>query len=125
MTGSFHSKTFLGMALAASLMLPPAPASAELVSTDRLVTTAQTDSNRAELTALLARSDVRAQMTALGVNVDDAQRRVNLMTSAELAAVQSRLGTLPAGGVLGIVLGLIVIFFVLDLAGVTDIFPGV
>ncbi len=126
MIGSFNNKAILGLALAASLTLPPLPASAELVSTDQLVTTSQTDSRRAELTSLLARSDVRAQMTALGVNVENAQSRINLMTTSELAAVQSRLGTLPAGGgVLGIALTLILIFLLLDIAGVTDIFPGV
>jgi hypothetical protein len=121
-----NSKSFLCVALTAILAVVQAPASAGLIGTDQLVFQAQTELQRTELTTLLARSEVRAQMTRLGVNVDDALSRVNRMTDAELASLYSKLGTLPAGGdALGVVLTLILIFLILDIAGVTDIFPGV
>lgn len=124
MTGSFNSKAFLCLTVAALLTLVQTPALADLVSTDQLVADAQTDARRAEISALLARSEVRAQMTEMGVDVEDAQNRVNQMTGSELAAVHSRLGSLPAGGeALGIVLTVLLIFILLELAGVTDVFP--
>lgn len=122
----FSSKAFLTLALTSFLVLVQAPAFAELVSTNQLATKVQTDSKRAELTALLARSEVRAQMAELGVDANDATTRVDRMSDSEVTSVYSRLNALPAGGgALGIVLTLVLIFILLDVAGVTDVFPRI
>ncbi len=121
----FNGKTYKGIALATALSFA-SPVFADMVSTDQLAGQVQTESKRAELNALMARSDVKAQMIKLGVNMDDAQGRVARMSDAELASVYSKLDALPAGGDgLGIVLTVILIFILLELAGVTDIFPKI
>jgi TolA-binding protein len=100
-------------------------ASADMISTEQLVAEHRADSQRAELQAFFTRDDVRAQLIARGVDALDAERRVNNMNAAELSQLQARIDELPAGeGVLETVLFLLVIFMLLDIAGVTDIFPG-
>lgn len=103
-----------------------APASAEMVSTSQLASEVKTDATKAELTQLLAREDIAAKMLDMGVDQSEAQDRINSMTDSELTELHAGLESLPAGGdALGIVLTLLLIFLILDLAGVTNIFPGV
>ena len=103
-----------------------APAMADIVTTDQVLAESQADAKRAELSSLLDRSDVKQQLVNMGVDVDDAQKRIDSMTDSELAAVYDQMDVLPAGqDILGVVLGLIVNFMLLDLAGVTDVFPGI
>jgi hypothetical protein len=59
------------------------------------------------------------------VDAGDALQRVAAMSSAELASIAAKIDELPAGaGLLETALFLLVIFMLLDIAGVTDIFPG-
>ena len=62
----------------------------------------------------------------MGVDVSDAQQRIDSMTDSELAAFYERMDILPASeGALELVVAILLIFILLDVAGVTDIFPGV
>jgi len=76
-----------------------------------------------EVTAALARQDVRAELIALGVDPQQALERINMLSPAELAALDGQLEELPAGGsLLGILGILLVVLIVLDLVGVTNVF---
>ena len=83
------------------------------------------------LATLLQRADVRAKLTEYGVNPDEAAARVSSLTDAEVAQLSARIGDIPAGGdggvgtAIGILLLVLLIILVLDLTGVTDVFPGV
>ncbi len=100
--------------------------SADMISTDQLLAGQQADSQRAEVQAFFARDDVRAQLEARGVDALDAERRVSSMTPSELSLLHASIDELPAGeGILETVLFLLVIFMLLDIAGVTNIFPGI
>lgn len=102
------------------------PAFAAMISTDQLASEVQIDSQRVELTNLLARSDVRAQLVDLGVDVTAAQSRVDTMTSAELTKVSGLLDSLPAGsGGAGLVLTVLLILVILELVGAINIFPRI
>jgi hypothetical protein len=80
----------------------------------------------ARINQTLMRDDVRVQLEALGVNPRDALERVDALTSAELAQLQSHLDDLPAGGDVLAVLGVVlVVLLVLELLGVTNVFTGV
>src|SRR3569833_1295351 len=82
--------------------------------------------DRAQLLGALARDDVRAQLTALGVDPADAAARVANLSDEELLAMYSRMNELPAGGdVLGVVVFLFLVLLVTDILGFTDIFPFV
>lgn len=100
-------------------------APAGMVSTEQLTQQAQLDSQRLAVAHFLNRDDVQGQLMARGVDIADAEARVQNMTAAELSMLSAQIDELPAGeGVLETVLFLLVIFMLLDIAGVTDIFPG-
>ncbi|MBC53169.1 MAG: hypothetical protein CMQ34_04960 [Gammaproteobacteria bacterium] len=97
-----------------------------MVSSEQLTQQLQLDSQRSAIVQFLGRDDVQAQLMARGVDVADAALRVGNMTAAELSMLSAQIDELPAGeGVLETVLFLLVIFMLLDIAGVTDIFPGI
>ena len=97
-----------------------------MVSSEQLTQQLQLDSQRASITQFLSREDVQGQLMARGVDVADAETRVQNMTAAELSMLSAQIDDLPAGeGVLETVLLLLVIFMLLDIAGATDIFPGI
>ena len=45
------------------------------------------------------------------------------MTNAELEAFNSQLNDMPAGGVVGTIVTVLVVVAVLDLMGITDVYP--
>ena len=81
---------------------------------------------RDEIRTVIARDDIRSHLLDNGVSPDDINDRINTMTGSEVLAMHAQLDSLPSGeGFLGGVIAIIVIFILLDLAGVTDVFPGV
>lgn len=100
-------------------------APAGMVSTQQLVQESRVDQQRVQVNDFLSRADVQAQLEARGVDVASAKARIASLSPAELASLSAQIDQLPAGeGVLETVLFLLVIFMLLDIAGVTDIFPG-
>ena len=82
---------------------------------------------RARVDAFLQRADVAAQLESLGVDAAEARKRVAHLTNVEVAQIDARLDQLPAGGsffgvVAGILVLLILILFITDLLGYTDVF---
>lgn len=101
-----------------------APASG-MVSTQQLLQEVQLQHQRSTVSAFLDRAEVQSQLVARGVDVADAQARVASLGATELGSLAAQIDELPAGeGLLEAVLFLLVIFMLLDIAGVTDIFPG-
>lgn len=112
--------------VAFSLVGVQMPAMADIVSTEQIATEQRNEVQRDTVRSFLDRSDVQAQLEARGVDAADALQRVDSLTDAEIATLAEQIDTLPAGeGLLGLVIGLIVIFMLLDIAGVTDVFPAI
>ncbi len=117
----------LPVALAMLLLsIPLGVAQAELVTTDQVIGGATSD--RAKVTAFLAREEVQRQLSALGVDPAEAQARVAGLSDAEVGRVAGRIDDLPAGeGALGVIVGAALIVFlvllVTDLMGFTNVFP--
>jgi len=83
----------------------------------------QQSSVRSQMQALLARDDVREQMTALGVDPEDAAERLAALTDQEVSQLRDRIGDLPAGsGVLSVLGVVLVVLIVLELVGVINVF---
>jgi hypothetical protein len=102
------------------------PVLAGMIDTNELINATSVDLQRAEIRDLLARDDIRTYLEKNGVSAEFANERVNNLTNAEVISMHSQLNNLPAGqGALGTVVLILVIFILLDVAGVTDIFPGV
>lgn len=105
----------------------PAPAvQAALVSTDKVVTAEQHQDARAKLNAFLSREDVRNQMETLGVAPEEAKARVAALSDEEVAQIQGKIDSMPAGEGLGAVLGAAVLIFLVllitDILGLTHVF---
>lgn len=100
-------------------------AAADVVTTEQLLAESRVQQQQAEVSAFLARDGVRQQLMAHGVDAASAMDRVNALSAEELSMLHAQIDQLPAGeGALETILFLLVIFMLLDIAGVTDIFPG-
>jgi uncharacterized protein DUF6627 len=99
----------------------PSSSMAGIVATDEV----RGGLKRDQVTSFLERSEVRARMQALGVDPDAARTRVAALSEDEVASLADQLDQLPAGGsdVLTAVVVVFLILVILDLLGVTNIFP--
>ncbi len=99
---------------------------ADVVSTAELAAQTQAETQRQQIGGFLARDDVRSQLLAHGVSPEAVEDRLDNLSAAEMQQLQDRMDEMPAGeGILGAVIGILVIFMLLDIAGVTDIFPAI
>jgi len=100
---------------------------AAAISTDAAVAAAPAQTlQRERVLRFLDRADVQRQLQSYGVAPADAKARVAALNDAELAQLSSRIDTLPAGGDIGILGFVLVVFLVLlltDILGFTHIFP--
>jgi hypothetical protein len=99
----------------------PLPAQAGMVGTDAVVSS--TSGERARIAAFLDREDVRAQLQGQGVSPEDVKARVAALTDEEAAQLAGRIDSLPAGGILGLILLVFVILLITDILGLTKVFP--
>lgn len=99
----------------------PLPASAGIVTTDRIAAPIERD----RVQSFLDRADVQAQMQSYGVDPQAARARVNALTDDEVAKLASQIDQLPAGGadVLGVLLVVFIVLLITDILGLTKIFP--
>lgn len=101
-------------------------ASAGVISTDRMVAEYAVDENRAEMKAALSQDNVRDRLIELGVSPADVEARIDALTPTELAMLQEKMDQLPAGaGAVGLLALVVLIFFITDILGITDVFPFV
>ena len=100
------------------------PASAAMISSDALVQSSQRAATEAKVLQALSRPALVQQMEQLGVDPQAARDRVAALTDEELAALDQRLASLPAGGdVIGALVFVFVLLLVTDLLGLTKVFP--
>ncbi|MEN8194956.1 MAG: PA2779 family protein [Pseudomonadota bacterium] len=118
------------VALMMAVTMPLGVAQAALVGTDQVVAPSQAEADRAQVAAFIAREDVRGEMRKMGVDPDEAKRRVAVMSDVEIQRVAARIDATPAGqSTAGAIVGAVVLIFIVllitDLLGLTDIFPFV
>ena len=84
---------------------------------------------RAYIAGMLAREDIQKALIDRGIDPVEAQARVGTLTDREAVQFADTMEQLPAGGVIGYIVGLAVLVFlvllVTDILGYTDIFPFV
>jgi len=118
----------LALVFTAGIAFQPSAMAANegMVTTQQLLSQQQHSDNLAKVNAFMSQEKVQQMLTERGVNVDDAKTRIASLSDAELEQLSAQIDELPAGqGALGFLLFLLVFFMLLDIAGVTDIFPGV
>ena len=99
----------LMIALALLIAVPIHAALAALVDTEAAADSVRGSDARARLHHYLAREDVQAALRTQGIDPLEAEARVASLTDAEIVHIASRLDELPAGGVLGFVILVLVI----------------
>lgn len=72
-------------------------APAGMVGSEQLAQQLQLDNQRASISQFLSRDEVQNQLMARGVDVADAEARVQNMTAAELSLLSAQIDELPAG----------------------------
>jgi hypothetical protein len=101
----------------------PLRALAALIDTPTAVAATAQATDFARVQTALARADVQAQLERFGVNPAAAAERVNSLTAAELSQLADRLETMPAGGDVLAVIGIVfIVLLILELTGTIDIF---
>ncbi len=99
---------------------------AGMVTTADIIDNETVQLEKQRIYQLLARDDVRTQLIEMGVNPEDAVKRVDSMTSQEVQIFSQNMQELPAGGdVLGVILIVFLVLLFTDIMGYTDIFPFV
>lgn len=111
------------------LSLPYQSALAALIGTEDLMESQRAVEARAYITSVLAREDIQKALMARGIDPIEAQARADSLTDQEAIQFADTMEQLPAGGLIGYLVGLaVVVFLVLlitDILGFTDIFPFV
>ena len=121
-----HSRSFALLLAVFLLGLNVQGAVAGMIGNDRLAMDSAIETKRGEIEVLMARADIAKTLHQYGVDANDVQDRVAKLSDTEVLQIHDKLAELPVGqDFLGAVLAIIVIFMLLDMAGVTDIFPAI
>jgi len=96
---------------------------AGIVTTTELVDAQHVEHERNRIKNWMARDEVRQQLTAQGVDFENAWARVDNLTNAEVMQLSANMDEMPAGSSSGeiLVIGILVLV-ILELTGVTDLF---
>lgn len=124
MIAKFRRLISLCLIVSISGLAIPMPAHAALLQTEAAIAS----SERARINDFLARSDVRDQLQAYGIDADYAKARVAALTDEEVAQIAGRMEQMPAGGdAVGAIIGVAVLVFIVllitDILGLTKVFP--
>lgn len=114
---TFTAVCMLGVSL-------PFAATAQIVSTEEIAATAQTQQIKNQVRTALERTEVQQALQSHGVDAAQLKGRVDALTDAEAAQVAKHLNEMPAGGdILGILFAVFIILLVTDILGLTKVFP--
>ena len=115
--------------LMVTLALPYQSALAALIGTEELMGSQEAADARAYIANVLAREDIQKGLIARGIDPVEAQARVSTLTDQEAIRFAGTMEQLPAGGVIGTIVGVAVFVFLVllitDILGYTNIFPFV
>ncbi len=115
---------YLKTSIACSMLLLVAgSAMADVYSSDQVIANQQFNYNKQQVLSFVGDAAVQNKLIELGVSPADAQLRIANMTQDELNALNTQLNEMPAGGIIGTIVTVLVVVAVLDLMGITDVYP--
>lgn len=118
----FSSRVLMISMLSLSLWVPNAQAG--MISSEQVIASQAAQLERERARAVFDRQDVREQLQALGVNADAARARVDALTDDEVATINGKIDSLPAGGgIVGAVVFVFIVLLITDILGFTKVFP--
>ena len=102
-------------------------ASAQFITTNEALIIEQQHQASERVSDFLAREEVQQQLIKFGVPPEQAEQRVAALTPQEMLLLDAKIGDMPAGaGGFAEVVGIVVIvLFILELLGVTDVFTAI
>lgn len=107
-----------------SMCLSVPVAQAGMVSSEQLISSQTSQLERERVRAVFDRQDVREQLQARGVDADAARVRVDALTDDEIATINGKLDSLPAGGdIIGTAVFIFLVLLITDILGFTKVFP--
>jgi hypothetical protein len=116
--------TFLKASIVSSiLILGMSQATAAVFSSEQVMANQQFNFNKQQVLSYVDSAEVQNKLIELGVSPADAKLRIAHMTHEELNALNSQMNEMPAGGVVGAIVTVLVVIALLDLLGVTDVYP--
>ncbi len=125
---NFFNLTIIYVSVLTLVFSQTMPAYAGLIGTEQFMANQIADQDRQTLHNVLERDDARKLLEKHGVSTEQAQERIDAMTNEEVRIMAQKFDSLPTagdGGILLAVLVVILVFVILDLAGVTDIFKSI
>jgi hypothetical protein len=97
-----------------------------MIGTAQIINNQQAQQDRAQLSAMLQRADLIAQLEQAGVDPQQLQARIATLTDQEVATLTEQLDQMPAGsGILATATFIFLVLLATDIAGYTDVFPFV
>lgn len=117
------NKLITASILSMMLIFGPGQATAGVYSSEQVIADQQHHYNKQQVLAFVDTAEVQSKLMELGVSPDDAKQRIAAMTTAELDALNNELNDMPAGGIVGVIVTVLVVVAVLDLMGITDVYP--
>lgn len=111
------------------LMIPlvhAAPVSTGMLTTGEVLVGETRAEHRSSVLRALDREDAAQALTRLGVSAEHLVERLDRLTDAELASLAHQSDSLPTGeSAVGALVFILVLLIVLDILGVTNVFPGI
>lgn len=108
---------------AAILIFSMGQASADIYTSEQVITQQQHQFTQQQVLSFIDSAHVQHKLIELGVSPADAKLRIANMTTAELDALNNQLNDMPAGGIVSTIVTVLVVVAVLDLMGITDVYP--
>jgi hypothetical protein len=92
------------------------PAVAAMVGTEKLLVSDRNQETRSYLQQMMSRKDFQRVLVARGIDLQEAQTRIDSLTDSEIELISKKINDLPAGGVdatfVLIIVGVIVVVFI-------------
>lgn len=98
-------------------------ATAGVFSSDQVIANQQHQYNKQQVLSFVNSAEVQNKLIELGVSPDEAKQRIANMTEQELSSLNNEINDMPAGGIVGTIVTVLVVVAILDLMGITDVYP--
>jgi hypothetical protein len=104
------------------------PAAAAMVGTEKLLISNRNQETRSYLQQMMSRKDIQEALVARGIDLQEAQIRIDSLTDSEIELIFNNITDLPAGGVdtgfVLILVGVIVVLIIIvELTSAIPMFP--
>ncbi len=100
-------------------------AHASMISTDAVINAGTEQYNQQQLQTALESEELRQQLQELGVDTKQLNDRIASLTAEEIQQLNADLEQQPAGGIVGVLLTIFIVFVITDMLCATDVFTFV